>query len=80
MYSPPCFANSVSQISNNTGSLQHHREVSNGLLQKDIKGATEKTVWGESVFPDPDCQDFALNSVWRVTWEMKALCGTSFPG
>lgn len=42
MYSPPCFANSVSQISNNTGSLQHHREVSNGLLQKDIKGAAEK--------------------------------------
>lgn len=42
MYSPPCFANSVSQISNNTGFFQHHREVSNGLLQEDIKGAAEK--------------------------------------
>lgn len=42
MHSPPCFANSVSQISNNTGSLQHHREVRNGLLQEDIKGAAEK--------------------------------------
>lgn len=39
---PPCFANSVSQISNNTGSLQHHREVSNGLLHEDIKSAAEK--------------------------------------
>lgn len=44
------------------------------------QGCSRETDWGESVFPDPDCQDFSLNSVWRATWEMKALCGTSFPG
>lgn len=44
------------------------------------QGCSRETDWGESVFPDPDCQGFSLNSVWRVTWEMKALCGTSFPG
>lgn len=42
MYSAPCFANSVSQISNNTGSLQHHRGVCNGLLRDDIKDAAEE--------------------------------------
>lgn len=44
------------------------------------QGCSTETDWGESVFPDPDCQDFSLNSVWRVTCKMKALCGTSFPG
>jgi len=43
------------------------------------QGCSRGTDSGESVFPDPDCQDVSLNSVWRVTWEMKALCGTSFP-
>lgn len=37
------------------------------------QGCGRETDWGESVFPDPDCQDFSLNSVWWVTWEMKAL-------
>lgn len=44
------------------------------------QGCSRETDWGESASPDPDCQGFSLNSVWRVTWEMKALCGTSFPG
>lgn len=80
MYSPPCFANSVSQISNNTGSLQHHREVRNGLLQDDIKGAAEKQTGVRVSFQIQTVRISRWISVWRVTWEMKALCGTSFPG
>lgn len=76
MYPPPCFANSVSQISNNTGSLRHHREVSNGLLQEDIKGAAEKQT-GVRV----PCQILTVRIPCSILpGEMKALCGTSFPG
>lgn len=38
------------------------------------QGCSRERGWGESVFPDPDWKDFLLNSVWRVTCEMKALC------
>lgn len=76
MYPPPCFANSVSQISNNAGSLRHHREVSDGLLQEDIKGAAEKQA-GVRV----PCQIQTVRIPCSILpGEMKALCGTSFPG
>lgn len=40
------------------------------------QGCSWETGRGESAVPDSDCQDSLLNSAC----EMKALCGTSFPG
>lgn len=71
MYSPPCFANSVSQISNNTGSLQHHRGLSYGLLREDIKGAAEKKT-GVRVSPQTQTvrsSCWILLSVLPVRWK-----------
>lgn len=69
MYWPPCFANSVSQISNNTGSLRHHRGVGHVLLQDHIKAAAQGRT------------GFQIQTV-RIPRSIPSggLPGTSFPG
>lgn len=80
MYSAPCFANSVSQISNNTGSLQHHRGVCNGLLRDDIKDAAEEQTGVRVSFQIQTVRISCWIQSGEVPGRWRHRCGTSFPG